>query len=62
MNPHAMNMIVKQRQVEIRRKAALQQRIERADKEYRMWSVERSALVMISLVAPLSLLGIFFLM
>lgn len=62
MNPHAMNRIMRQRQLEIRRKAVLQRRRERADREYRMWAVERSVVALLSLVLPGSLIGIFILM
>jgi hypothetical protein len=62
MNPHTMNMIVKQKQAEIRRQVAMQRRLDRVDKEYKMWMLERSILTVMSLLVPLSILSIFILM
>ena len=61
MNTYAINMIVKQQQDEIRRKAAMQNRLDKADREYRDWAVGRLSLAVMSLMVPVSLLGIFIL-
>jgi hypothetical protein len=61
MNTYAINMIVKQQQDEIRRKAAIQNRLDKADREYREWAAGRLSLAVMSLMIPVSLLGIFIL-
>jgi hypothetical protein len=61
MNPIALEMVARARQMEIERQRAMQHMLERADKEYREWATGRLALAVLSLVFPVSLLGIFIL-
>lgn len=62
MNPIAMEMMVRAKQMEIDRKVALKHRLEKAQAEHRTWVFERSVLALMILVVPVSLLGIFILM
>jgi hypothetical protein len=62
MNPIALEMMARAKQREINRQIAMQRRLDEADSEYRRWRLERSVLAGMSLMVPLSLLGIFFLM
>ncbi len=62
MNPLALEMMARAREIEIRRQLAMRQKLGERDKEYRVWAFERSVLAGMSLVIPLSLLGIFILM
>jgi hypothetical protein len=63
-NPYAMNMIVKQRQEEIRRQADLYRRIEGTDRieesegDFRQWWREKSAIARMSLMLAASVLGL----
>jgi hypothetical protein len=63
-NPYAMNMIVKQRQEEIRRKAGLYRRIGETDRigesegDFGKGWRERSAIAWMSLMLVVSVLGL----
>ena len=57
-NPYAMNMIVKQRQAEIRRQADAYRRIEESEGDSRKWSKGKSVMALMSLVLSASVLGI----
>jgi hypothetical protein len=57
-NPYAMNMIVKQRQEEIRRQADLYRRTEESEGDFRKWWREKSVIALISLMVAASVLGL----
>jgi hypothetical protein len=60
-NPYAMNMIVKQRQEEIRRQAEMYNRIDRATRGSEKRSGEGSVLALRGLMVTIFLLGLIFL-
>ncbi len=57
-NPYAMNMIVKQRQAEIRRQADVYRRIEETKGDSGKWSKGKLVMALVSLVLSASVLGL----
>jgi hypothetical protein len=57
-SPYAMNMIVKQRQEEIRRQANLYRRVEESEGGFGKWWREKSAMALVGLMLAASVLGL----